>query len=152
MFKGIAETLLKALGRDTVEEMDTMGENDLRKVVVDANAAMKQVKEELDANVAYQKAKSDVSHLSQGKKEVDKRQKARSNYALQRLDEIGKLDPADKYQFEKDRLAAIKKREEDKVAREKAVKEAEERQKAQSLQDSLNKAKVVSINTQKADA
>lgn len=86
------EKVAKQLGKNTVEEMDAMAEEALKKVIIEASSSMKQVKEELEANQNYQSAKADLANLSQGKKDVDRRQKARVNYALVRLEELGKMD------------------------------------------------------------
>ena len=80
----------KALGKDTVNEMNSMSEEQLKQVIVQASSAMKQVKDELEASPEYQALKANLSALTQGKKDVDKRQKARIGYALVRLEEKGK--------------------------------------------------------------
>lgn len=80
-----------SLGNDTIEAMDAMDENELKAAVVQAHGAMKQVAEELAANEKYQEAKKAVELLSSGKREVDKRQKAKLTYSLYRLEELGKL-------------------------------------------------------------
>lgn len=76
------DKVLGALGENTKDEMDAMDEAHLRNVIVMANAAMEQVIEELDANVKYQEIKESKSAMEAGKKEVDKRQKAKIAYAL----------------------------------------------------------------------
>lgn len=79
----------KALGIDTVKEMNSLDASDLKKIIVEASAAMQVAKDELEANAAYNQAKEDVGILSAGKREVDKRQKARIAYALGLLEEKG---------------------------------------------------------------
>lgn len=91
------------LGNDTIEEMDSMDDNELKTVIVQAETAMQEAKEELEGNENYQRAKADCSLLSSGKKEVDKRQKGKIQYALSRLTEIGKLGPFERMEFEKQR-------------------------------------------------
>lgn len=91
------EKAIKILGRDTVDEMDTMDSEQLKKVIVDASSAMKEVKEELEANAEYQRAKSDLKHLSEGKREVDKRQKSRINYALSLMTRNAEMTPEDRH-------------------------------------------------------
>lgn len=84
------EKMHKTLGRDTVEEMDKLNEADLKKIIVEASSAMQQVKDELEANPNYKEARENLLALTQGKKEVDKRQKARIAYSLHLLSEKGK--------------------------------------------------------------
>jgi hypothetical protein len=93
----VSEKVLKAIPEYVKEEMDTMGEEELRQVIVQAHGAMKQVEEELAANEKYQQAKQAVSDLSQGKRETNKYQKAKIAYSLGRLEQIGKLDLNQKY-------------------------------------------------------
>lgn len=70
------EKAVKLLGEEVVAEMEAMDEVTLRKRVVEANEAMRQVDEELEANEKYQECKENLKALTAGKKEVDKRQKA----------------------------------------------------------------------------
>jgi hypothetical protein len=102
------EKVAKALGRDTVEEMDAMREDELKKVIVEATGAMKQVKEELEDNRNYQAAKQDMKDLSAGKRDVDKRQKARIAYALDRLQAFGQMDASQYNDWEKTRAQLLK--------------------------------------------
>lgn len=94
---------IKKLGQMTVDEMDAMRPEELKKIIVEANTAMKQVKEELEANPKYQEAKANVDSLSQGKKDVDSRQKMKIQYSLEILDSLGKLDEVGLMQWERDR-------------------------------------------------
>lgn len=130
------DKVANALGRDTVEEMDAMNDVELKKVIVDANGAMKQVKEELDANQAYQAAKADVSHLSQGKRDVDKRQKAKIAYALDRIEGLGKLDQVGLDSFFKTRAEYQRKQEKRRI--EKLEEEVEAAAKTLGLKASVN--------------
>jgi hypothetical protein len=82
----------KKLGQATVEEMDAMDDSELKRVIVEANGAMRTVAEELEANDEYQQLKLKVSDMSAGKREVDARQKARISYSLTRLEQMGKFD------------------------------------------------------------
>ena len=77
----------KALGKDTVEEMDQMTEGELKKVVIEAEQSMKKAKTEMDENDNYQKAKNDKNLFETGLREVRKRQNARISYALVRIEE-----------------------------------------------------------------
>lgn len=130
------DKVANALGRDTVEEMDAMNDVELKKVIVDANGAMKQVKEELDANQEYQAAKADVSHLSQGKRDVDKRQKAKIAYALDRIDGLGKLDQTGLDAFYKTRAEYQRKQEKRRI--EKLEEEVEAAAKTLGLNASVS--------------
>lgn len=110
--------LQQRLGRDTTDEMDTMREEDLNRTIVEASGAMREVKEELEANPHYQKAKEDLSALSQGKKEVDKRQKAKIEYSLHLLERFGQMDPIARLDWEKERAKKVAAIEETRKARE----------------------------------
>lgn len=70
------EKALKALGAETVKEMEGMDEAALKKRIVEANEAMRQAEDELEALPGYQEAKADIYLLSSGKREINKRQKA----------------------------------------------------------------------------
>ena len=124
---GYRDKELKTLGRDTMEEMEAMMPGDLEKVILEATSSMDQVKKELEANPKYQDLKYSLSSLTAGKRDVDKRQKARIKYALERLTEIGKLGVVERLEWEsetrKKRQALEEKKR--KEAREKAEREAE---------------------------
>ena len=68
------EKLVKALGEDTVTEIEAMTLENLNKRIAEANAAISNTKAELDANPAYQSIKFDKSALETGFNEVKKRQ------------------------------------------------------------------------------
>lgn len=121
------DKVIKALGSDTVEEMNTMFEDDLKKTVVEANTAMKTVEEELKKNAEYQGLKEDLKALTAGKREVDKRQKARIAYSLHRLEEMGKMAPMERRVWERTRLEILKK------AAEKAASEITKEIKASGI-------------------
>lgn len=84
------ERLEKTLGEETLAEMEAMSEEELKKAIVDANSSMKQVQEELDANPKYQEIKENLKAITQGKKDVNKRQRARIQYSLHLLESKGK--------------------------------------------------------------
>ena len=92
---------VKGLGQDTVDEMDAMDPTELKQTIVSASSAMKEVKEELEANPKYQSLKADLNHLTQGKRDVDKRQKAKISYSLLRLEAFDVMTPADKSAWRK---------------------------------------------------
>lgn len=67
---------LKLLGQETVIELEAMDVDQLKMRIVEANAAMNKVAEELELNVAYQDLKANKTALEAGKNEVNKRQRA----------------------------------------------------------------------------
>lgn len=66
----------ETLGTDTIKEMEAMGPEDLKKRIVEANEAMRGAADELERNPNYDKLREDLKALTQGKRELDKRQKA----------------------------------------------------------------------------
>lgn len=86
------ETARKTLGKQDLEELDKMSEADLKKRIVQASEAMREAHDKLEANEAYQRAKADASMLSQGKRDVNKRQNAFIAYCLHLLTEKGASD------------------------------------------------------------
>lgn len=85
-YKKIHDTL----GLETVQEMEALSPEDLKKIVFEANMAMQAVQNELDLNQKYQLLKDQKKSMESGKKEVDKRQKAKIKLALYLLEEKGK--------------------------------------------------------------
>lgn len=83
------DKVLKAIGGSTKDEMDAMSADDLQRVIVQANNAMETVAQELDANDKFQDVCAKKTAMEQGKKDVNKRQKAKIQYALHRLGEMG---------------------------------------------------------------
>lgn len=83
------EKIEKTLGLETVKELEAFDEASLKKRIVEANQAMKQVAEELEANEKYQEIKENKKALESGKREVNKRQKAVIAYCLSLLDSKG---------------------------------------------------------------
>jgi L-fucose isomerase-like protein len=79
------------LGASVVEELDSLDETELKAAITQAAQAMKEVKEELDANEKYQQAKQACKDLSAGKRDLDKYQKGKTQYALSRLEDLGKM-------------------------------------------------------------
>lgn len=64
------------LGSDTVKEMEAMSQDDLKKRIVGANEAMRDAADQLEANPDYNRLREDLKALSQGKRDLDRRQKA----------------------------------------------------------------------------
>lgn len=83
------DKVIEKLDEDTIEEMDRMGKEDLRKTIVQAEMSIKETKEELEVNREFQKARDSVKILSSGFREVKQRQGAKISYALHRLVEMG---------------------------------------------------------------
>src|SRR5579864_7275343 len=83
------DKLMKTLGKDTVMEMESLDAEGLRKVIVQASQAMKEVAEELENNQKYQELKISLKNLSAGKRDVNKRQKNKIALALQLLADSG---------------------------------------------------------------
>lgn len=83
------EQLIKTLGEETKAELDSLDANGLARTVVQSSTAMQEVNDELEANEIYQELKAKVTAATAGKREVDKRQKAKIKYCLLRLQELG---------------------------------------------------------------
>lgn len=76
------EKIEKILGRDTVEEMNSLDHVAVKEKIVSANSAIKQAIDELEANPEYQHIKEQLKAVSEGMKEVKKRQNAVIQYGL----------------------------------------------------------------------
>lgn len=85
------QKILSALGGDTVKEMEAMGEDELKQTILSANSAMEGMTNEIEKNKKYQDIKEQKTALESGKKEVDRRQKAKIKFALYLLEEKGKV-------------------------------------------------------------
>lgn len=83
------EKLIRLLGADTVIEMESLSTDGLKSLIVQANQSMAQVKAELEANPAYQDLKLRLKDVTQSKREVDKRQRAKISLALTLLETSG---------------------------------------------------------------
>jgi hypothetical protein len=80
------EQIEKLLGKEFALELQGLAPEAIKEKVVQAEQAMKEASEELEANPKYQELKESLKALSEGKKEVNKRQKAIIAYALHLLD------------------------------------------------------------------
>lgn len=76
------EKVIKALGEDTVKELEALSKEQLHNRIVAAETSMEEVAKDLEANLAYQEIKENKKALEAGKREVDKRQKAIIKFAL----------------------------------------------------------------------
>lgn len=83
------EKIEKTLGRQTLDELGALSAEELKQRVVQANQAMQEVLDELEANEKYQQIRADKSFLEQGKRDVNKRQNAVIKYALHLMLEKG---------------------------------------------------------------
>lgn len=77
----------KSLGKETISELGTLSEVDLKNKVVQAASAIKEAQEELEANPAYQELKENLKALSSGLREVKARQNSVIAYSLHLLGE-----------------------------------------------------------------
>lgn len=80
----------KLLGHDTVLELQSYDVEGLNTQVVNAESAMKQAVDELQANPQYQELKEGLKAITAGLKEVNKRQRAKIAYCLYLLEGKGK--------------------------------------------------------------
>lgn len=79
----------KALGEDTVNELGAMSGAELKSRIVQARKSIIDADHEMKANDNYVKACSTKSLFESGKREVNKRQDAVTQYAFHLLDERG---------------------------------------------------------------
>jgi hypothetical protein len=83
------EKAYKNLDVETVKELEALDEQALKKRVVEANQAMQQVANELEANEEYQELKESLKAMSAGKREVNKRQNSVITVCLHMLESKG---------------------------------------------------------------
>lgn len=84
------EKLEKVLGEETVAALSQSQVDELERSIVKAEASVKEAQEELEANPKYQELKESLKALSEGLKDVKKRQRAIVQYALHLLEEKGR--------------------------------------------------------------
>lgn len=84
------EKIEKILGKPWMGDMDALSRQELQASIAQAEGAIKSTSDELEANEEYQSRKQAVLDMSQGLKEVRKRQKAIVEYALHLIEESGK--------------------------------------------------------------
>lgn len=82
------EKIVKILGMDKVNELQLLSVEEQKEQVVNAEQAIKQAQDELEAMPKYQELKENLKDLSEGLKEVRKRQKAISQLCLSMLEDI----------------------------------------------------------------
>ncbi len=76
----------KNLDKETISEIESLDKQQLESLVVQSNQAIAQAEDELHANPNYSAAKDAIKDLSQGLKEVKKRQQSKIVYALHMLE------------------------------------------------------------------
>lgn len=78
--------MVALIGEEVIKDLEAMDKQALNQAIANANAAMAQVQEELDANTVYQELKASKTAAESGKREVNKRQKEIIAYALRLLE------------------------------------------------------------------
>lgn len=89
----LSEKKLKKIDKElgeTIKELDALNLDALDQRIVGANQSIKQVTDELEANPKFQELKQNLKDISEGLKEVKKRQNAIIQYSLHRIEEKGK--------------------------------------------------------------
>lgn len=79
----------KALGKDTLAEIDAQPVDALKDTLVSAEHSIMEAARELESNEKYQEIKESLKVLSSGLREVKGRQNAIIAYVLHRLEESG---------------------------------------------------------------
>lgn len=85
------DKIVKKLPTGFKEEADAMKEADLRNVIVESTNNIAVAIAELDNNNKYQGLKAQFKAAGEGLRDAKKAQKAKIDYALFRLGEIGKI-------------------------------------------------------------
>ena len=78
------------LDKDTLTELVESGEATLQVRIVQADKAIKQAEDELEANQQYLELRENIKALSQGMRDVKKRQNAIVQFSLHLIEEKGK--------------------------------------------------------------
>lgn len=76
------EKIEKILGKEYIQELAPAPDDALKALIINAEYAIKQSIEELEANPKYQELKESLKALSEGLKDIKKRQNAIIQYAL----------------------------------------------------------------------
>lgn len=79
------DKILKKLDKATIEEMDAMDEPKIKNLIAVSEESIARATRERDGNDKYRSAKLAVKDLSEGLKDVKKRQNAKIQYALRCL-------------------------------------------------------------------
>lgn len=91
----VDDKTLKELGELVVDELNTLTVDQLKSTVVASLESMSEAAEQLGQNPKYQQVRRDLDYVTQGKKAVDKYQKAKITYARKRLRDLGKVPEQD---------------------------------------------------------
>lgn len=79
----------KALGKETMADLESLSMEVLKDRLVAAESSIKQAIDELEANPKYQEIKDSLKALSEGLREVKKRQNAIIQYSLSLMEDKG---------------------------------------------------------------
>lgn len=79
----------KALGQDKMIELERNSVDQMRDAIVDSEYAIREAINELEANPKYLELKESLKALSEGLREVKKRQNAIIQYCLSILEDRG---------------------------------------------------------------
>lgn len=79
----------KVLQKDELSELEAKNETELRLAISNSAASIKEAQDELDANEKYQELKESLKALSEGLRDVKKRQNAIIQYCLSLLEDKG---------------------------------------------------------------
>lgn len=82
----------KILDEDTIKTLHESSYLEIHAAIVAADSSMKKAAEELEANPKYQELKENLKALSEGFREVKKRQNAIVQYSLHLLEEMEEMD------------------------------------------------------------
>jgi hypothetical protein len=77
------------LGLELINEINALDSDSLKNQIVQAETAMKDAKQELEANPKYEEIKEQLKAITAGLKEVRKFQNAKIAYALDLLESKG---------------------------------------------------------------
>lgn len=89
------DKILKQLDPETIKEMDALSEADVKSAIAESEQAIATATKERDANPGYQEAKENVKALSEGLRDVKKRQNAKIAYGLRCLSRLAGNDLGD---------------------------------------------------------
>ncbi len=84
------EKIEKILGKDMIGDLDAMPVDVLKDHLIFSEQSINETIRELEANPKYQELKESLKALSEGLREVKKRQGAIIQYILHRLEDAGK--------------------------------------------------------------
>ena len=79
----------KALGKDKMAELEGLSAEELKSAIVAAESSVKQATDELERNQEFQALKESIKAMSEGLREVKKRQSNITQYSLHLLEEKG---------------------------------------------------------------